>query len=324
MKVLYIGEPQTHEKYLKGIVPSHWLYGACEMERDGHDVIWEQESGELFHDIRLLKTHKPDIVFIPNLNIGHHKLLLAKKALGLCNTPVYAYLHHGRPSRTGIGAKIIRFLLSGVNHLFFLSQKSMAETTAGGYVDADKCSCPDWGPDMDFYGKVPVCDNGRFVSTGKENRDFDILIEAFKQTGAPLTIMTARAHGDNDYSDLKKRCKDISNIEVVITENTGDVYPKMLKAMADARALVCPLMTDRLSYCVGLSTIADAEGLGKQLIITKNPYHDRHRIKDFNQVVSVQDWVDAINGINKKFKNGNSTGISMQSAYEQMSKVLFG
>lgn len=54
--------------------------------------------------------------------------------------------------------------------------------------------------------------------------------------------------------------------------------------MADAKALVCPLRQDKLNYCVGLSTIVDAEGLRKPLIITQNPYHSKERIQSFHVV----------------------------------------
>ena len=98
-----------------------------------------------------------------------------------------------------------------------------------------------------------------------------MLIDVFKETKAPLKIITAQSHAGSDYTNLKEKCAPISNIEVIITENSGEVYPMMVKEMANAKAIVCPLRQDKLNYCVGLSTIADAEGLGKPLIITKNP-----------------------------------------------------
>ena len=58
---------------------------------------------------------------------------------------------------------------------------------------------------------------------------------------------------------------------------------KMINEMANAKALVCPLLQNKLNYCVGLSTIVDAEGLRKPLIITRNPYHSRKRL-DFSVV----------------------------------------
>ena len=44
MKILYIGTPYNHDLWKEGKNPSHWLYGACEMEEDGHEVIWKQEQ----------------------------------------------------------------------------------------------------------------------------------------------------------------------------------------------------------------------------------------------------------------------------------------
>ena len=41
MKILYIGTPHNHDLWKEGKNPSHWLYGACEMEEDGHEVIWD-------------------------------------------------------------------------------------------------------------------------------------------------------------------------------------------------------------------------------------------------------------------------------------------
>ena len=324
-RILYIGEPETCALYADGKVPSHWLYGAAEMEREGHTVQWAAERPSLFNDMALIRRYSPDIIFIPNLNLNNHRLLLALKAMGLVRIPVYAYLHHGRPDAAGVRGALTRFLLSGVDHLFFLSEKSMRETIDSGMVAAQRASCPGWGADMDFYGKVTTTDGGRFVSTGKENRDFDILIEAFRITGAPLTIMTTLKHGANTYDTLADKCRGIDNIELVITENTGNVYPSMLTAMASARALVCPLLRDHLDYCVGLSTIADAQGLGKPLIITDNPYHDSRRMTDNTiRVTTLEQWVDAIRRLSASAVPSAAPTATMSAAWQKMKTTMFG
>lgn len=323
MKILYIGEPQTYLKYRKEIVPSHWLYGACEMEKDGHTVIWEKERSNFMNDMNLVKRHRPDIVFIPNLNFHNHLVLLLLTALKIYRTPIYAYLHHTPMRQNGLKLGLFGLLLRGVKHLFFLSERTKSEVIRSGVIDSKKCSLPGWGADEDFFSKVSTTDRGYFVSTGKENRDFDILIEAFRQAGAPLRIMTAKSHGGNNYEYLVEKTKSISNIQVVITENTGDVYPQMLEAMANAKALVCPLRKDSLTYCVGLSTIADAEGLGKQLIITRNPYHEAKRIKPFYVVETVEDWIEAIRQIEHTNIAPTSLSYSIQIAYAQMKTIMF-
>ena len=296
-KILYIGTIDTYNYYKEGKNPSHWLYGAVEMEKDGHKVIWEQESSDLWNDYKLIKQHQPDIIFIPNLNLHNHKLLLLLSALGIYRKPVFAWLHHEPQRKKGIQAIIYSILLSGCKHLFFLSEKTMAVIVTHGLVKKEKCSILQWGADSIFYNNIKTKNTGYFVSTGKEQRDFNILIEAFKKTGAPLKIITCKSHAGNNFENLPDRCNGITNIEVIITENSGEIYPQMVQAMANAQALVCPLRQDKLNYCVGLSTIVDAEGLRKPLIITHNPYHSEERMHSFHVVKTLEEWIEAIHSI---------------------------
>ena len=92
----------------------------------------------------------------------------------------------------------------------------------------------------------------------------------------------------------------------------------MLEAMAHARALVCPLRKEKMHYCVGLSTIADAEGLGKPFVITRNPYHDEERVAGFNVVDTVEDWCKALKGL----KVPRVSAYSMEKAYGQMKSKM--
>lgn len=317
MNILYIGRKETYVYYKKGLNPSHWLYGAVQMENDGHLIFWEEENKTFFNDLRILTGKSIDMIFIPNLNLHNHLLLLTLSSLHILRTPVYAFLHHEPKEKHGFKSYLYKFLLHGCKHVFFLSQRSMDETVAADMLGKDQCSVPGWGPDMEFYSSFPKSDNGFFVSTGKENRDFDILIDAFQRTGLPLKIITSKSHAGNNYEDLPDKCKGIKNIEIIITENSGEVYPMMVKEMANARALVCPLRTDRLNYCVGLSTILDAEGLQKPLVITRNPYHDEERMKKFNVVESVEDWVDSLENLKKT--NESDT---IEVCYEKMKPIM--
>lgn len=317
MRILYIGTPHTYQLYKEGKNPSHWLYGAVEMEKEGHQVIWEKETSSLLNDIKLVHKYNPDLIFIPNLNIRNHLLLLCLKRIGLIKKPIIAYLHH--TPKSGKVSILYSFLLKALNHCFFLSAKTMEETIQGGYLSKEKCSEPGWGPDMDFYNKIEKADGDYFISTGKENRDFDLLIEAFKETKAPLKIITAQSHAGNDYTNLKEKCASIPNIEIIITENSGDVYPMMVKEMANAKALVCPLRQDQLNYCVGLSTIVDAEGLNKPLIITHNPYHSDNRINHFNIAGNEQEWIRAITSLRR---SNNISISSIQECYQNMKPFI--
>lgn len=324
-EILYIGEPQSSVALLRrGEIPSHWFYGAVEMERDQRQVIWAQEKSGLFNDLRLIFKYNPKHIFIPNLNVRNHLVLLLLKALGLVRIPISAYLHH-TPMSGGVLRRLFnKYIFRGVDHLFFLSKETMQDLITMKALATSRCIVPGWGPDQIFYDKIEVSKGDYFISTGKENRDFDVLIEAFQKVGAPLKIITAASHGTMDYRFLIEKCKNIPNIEVSIVENSGANYQQMLKLMAGAKALVCPLLQDKLNYCVGLSTIADAEGLNKPLIITRNPYHDSDRMRDFVQVTSVEEWIDAIDKIHyDKINQKPRSTYSMKTAYDNMRAIMF-
>lgn len=318
MRILYIGTPDTYRLYKEGKNPSHWLYGAVEMEKDGHNVIWEKETSTLLNDYKLLKKYAPDLVFIPNLNIRNHAFLLFLKRIGIYRKPIIAFLHH--TPKSGKVGFIYSFLLKALKYCFFLSSKTMEETISGGYLPKHKCSVPGWGPDIEFYNKYRTNeDNGYFISTGKENRDFDLLIDVFRETKQPLKIITCKSHAGNNHEDLVEKCKDIPNIEVFITENSGDVYPYMVSEMSKAKALVCPLRQDKLNYCVGLSTIVDAEGLDKPLIMTRNIYHSDETKELFNIVNTKNEWNEAIANLKK---NNGVHFSSINDCYENMKRFI--
>lgn len=324
MKILYIGTPHNHDLWKKGKNPSHWLYGACEMEEEGHEVIWEQERYNMFNDLNLIKQYNPDIIFIPNLNLQAHKLLLLLATFNRIRIPIFAYLHHTPNANNRIKQRAYQLLLKGIKHLFFLSELTMQESIESRYIQKEKCSVPGWGADESFFSRITPHNGNIFISTGKEQRDFDILIKAFKATGAPLKIITCKNHAGSNFEDLPKQCKNIPNIEVIITENSSDIYPQIVNVMANAKALVCPLRSDKLNYCVGLSTIADAEGMCKPLIITHNPYHSEKRIQSFHVVKTLEDWVEAI------YKEQTSpqkpipqSQYNMQKCYKKMKAIMF-
>lgn len=59
----------------------------------------------------------------------------------------------------------------------------MKETIERGYIQEKKCSVPGWGPDMDFYNKVPKkMANGLF----QQGKKTVTLIYLLKLLNAPV------------------------------------------------------------------------------------------------------------------------------------------
>jgi glycosyltransferase involved in cell wall biosynthesis len=112
-----------------------------------------------------------------------------------------------------------------------------------------------------------------------------------------LKIWTCDSHAGEDYSYLANIVKNKRNINVQLGENSGSRFREMLFLMSEARIIVCPLQKDKITYCVGLSSIADSIALGIPVIITRNPYHsidvDREKIGII--VDSEDEWIAAVN-----------------------------
>lgn len=126
MKILYVNEsPEVRERYERGQIPSHWFYGAVEMEKDGHEVVWCKEDRHFTYDLSLILKCQPDIIYLPNLNIKNHLLLLLLTWLHIIRIPVYAYLHHAPKVNEGLKTRLYKILLPALKHVFFLSEKSM-------------------------------------------------------------------------------------------------------------------------------------------------------------------------------------------------------
>ena len=296
---MYIGTPQTYKLYKEGKNPSHWLYGAVEMEKSGHVVYWEKEKQALLNDVKLYFKYRPDIIFIPNLNLRAHLLLLLVSSVKLVRKPIFAYLHHSPVHFKGIWKRIFKFAFRGINHLFFLSELTMKETINAGFVHPLKATYIRWGADIDFYKQFDnVKEDDVFVSTGKENRDYNMLIDVFKKTNKKLKIITCKKHADREYTSLEERRGNAKNINVTLIENSGSAYPSLVREMKKSKFILCPIIPGAITYCVGLSSILDAEALGKRIIITSNPYHDDTRLK-FSIVCKNQtDWERCITSNN--------------------------
>lgn len=297
MKILCIDNKVTYNLWKKGIAPAHWIYGVSIMEKEEHIVINEEYHGaklsKLLIDIYYYLKHRPDIIYFPFIHPADHALLFLFRALRILKCPIVGIVH-----RTPRNNKIFRFIIKGIDHAFFLSPKNRKEVIELGMIPENKTSDAQWGPDLDFYAPYRNIETSDYyISTGKENRDYDIIVSAFKKTNAKLRVLTCHKHAGSSYDYLLNY--QSKNIQIELSENSGTNFSSYLQEMAHAQVLVCPLKTEKLNYCVGLSTIADAIALAKPLIITNNPYHYLSATEEgigFG-VSTEKEWLEAINKI---------------------------
>lgn len=85
-----------------------------------------------------------------------------------------------------------------------------------------------------------------------------------------------------------------------------------------------PITDRQINYCVGLSTIVDAEGMCKPLIITQNPYHSKKRIQSFHVVKTLEDWIEAIHKEQTSTQESiPQSQYNMQQCYKNMKAIMF-
>lgn len=125
-------------------------------------------------------------------------------------------------------------------------------------VEESKFRCMNLGI-SDVSGEYEVSDNGRLLSAGRSNRDYDFLIASLKDTEISLDIIC-------DTIDYE------SNGKIQIYKNIeGKAYYKML---AQCHAVIVPIKDENISS--GQLVILQSMMMGKPIITTKSCSSDAY------------------------------------------------
>ena len=135
-----------------------------------------------------------------------------------------------------------------------------------------------------------------FISTGRENRDFDLMINAFAKTNAQLELYTNRINYDNNYESLEAYLNKYPNVNIQFVDKSNDTTLRLAQRTAECRCVMIPLMKNHVNYCVGLTSIIEAMAMGKPIISSPNPYSPVDITKERIGIVAdtLDEWVAAI------------------------------
>lgn len=260
--------------------PGHILYGLTHFERNGIVPVihrykafasrWRLMLYNLVTILRCRETY--DVLYATSYR--GIELLIFLRALGLYRHPIALWHHQAVPASRGfLKSRLSRLFYKGIDCMFFFSQRLIDDSLRTGKVDASRLHLIHWGADLDFYDHILRQNQGRktydFISTGKENRDFRTLLDAFRNTGLPLEVFTTRSHGDNHYDTILNQYAGSPNIHVHIT---GGIIPYALALdVAASRAVVISCLN--FPYTVGLTTLVEAMALSLPVISTRNPWY---------------------------------------------------
>lgn len=264
-KILCIDDnPVAYNLYHRGVYPSHFLYGVIEIEKADFEIVIVKTPKSYKEWVQIVSHIKPDLIYILFFSDIHIPLLWLKLIKKIV-VPIVVLSH--KTLSYGKRTYYKKYLFNQINHCFFLSPKNMLESK----ISKDKSEQLFWGPDLDFYNKFETKDEGFYLSTGKENRDFKKLIEHFNTIDKTLIIRTA-PHAGISYEYLK-RIKHNDQIIISILEKDDNTTMKLAEECSRCSCVVISLLQEAIGYCVGWSSCVEAMALGKPILSTYNPYY---------------------------------------------------
>ncbi|MFO1153010.1 MAG: glycosyltransferase [Rhodospirillales bacterium] len=286
--------------------PNHHLWATVQLEAAGYPtsiIPFDAKSAlarlsdacKIFGDLgqqwyALTHMAEYDVLYAAHQN---PLLLLALcRRLGLFPKPIISVLHRSY-GRSRAARLFVTAFLRGYDTLMTVTREiATAMRTNGRWSDARLTALP-WGLDVPAFDRAiegvatDTGENRHFMSTGKTNRDFHVLVEAFRQVpGAALRVYhgtdnaaamaardAARALGDaganmafrqlnfNDWREIARINKQAYAILIALDLESAAPYANGfgLTALLDAMAAGRPIIITRTAYPV---IDVEAEGIG--------------------------------------------------------------
>jgi glycosyltransferase involved in cell wall biosynthesis len=266
-----------YEKWKKGLLPGHLLYGATHLPELGIQVIYHRPVLTPYRWKLSLHTawviwrqrKRYDAVYASTFR--GLELIIFLRAVGLFPHPIICWHHQPAvTARNPFREALARIFYKGLDETVFFSQKLIDDSLKTKKIRPDHAHVVHWGADLEFYdrlmGSMPeVCHRG-FVSTGKELRDMPTLVNAFNRTKEPLDIYICKVDRGFNYEQLFNSLSLHSNVRVhYISGNVID--PLARKVYLSACAVIC---CRESNYTVGLTTVVEAMALGIPVICSRN------------------------------------------------------
>jgi glycosyltransferase involved in cell wall biosynthesis len=214
-----------------------------------------------------------DLIYAPCGSQTHFLQYL--RAIGWLKIPVVTLMHHPFPKGKldFLRGWQRRLFMQGADRLPSLSQ-ALADDLQGRGCPAYKLEAMPWGADMDFYGPWQRPGSG-VIATGRTGRDFKTFALAACRSACPSTIICLRGHLDTvDVSVTGGlRVIEAPDEQPVPGQKRGWMkYPELCSHMRAHSAVAIPLFAQE--SLAGVTSLMDAIGLGRAVLMTRNPHVD--------------------------------------------------
>lgn len=232
------------------------------------------ELGDLQQQVYAIKLSKSaDVVYAPCGTQTH--LLQYLRAVGLFKLPIITLLHHPFPKGKLDFLRIWqrKLFTRGADRILTLSEALVLDLSAQG-VPAQKLQTLTWGADLDFYGPWEPPGQG-VIAAGRTGRDFKTFALAALSCGKSATIIGLEGHLDDPafHAGPHLRIIQARNEQPVPGEDKGWMkYPQICHHIRAHAVVAIPLYAQR--NLAGLTSLMDALGLGRAILMTRNPFID--------------------------------------------------
>lgn len=196
------------------------------------------------------------------------------RACGIVRTPLVAIAHH--PPVHGrlawLRRVFFRWETRGTDRFPALSNGVARDVRSHsgriGTASDHYSSILNWGPDLDYYTRFAAAGPGAgVIATGRTGRDWLTFGRGATQANTATRLFCPTSDVRPEFAEFGP------NVQVHAQRDESELpYPKLLPVLAGARAIAVPLaIGPALS---GLTSITDALGLGKPLLVTRHPLLD--------------------------------------------------
>lgn len=257
--------------------PEHILYGLTHFRKNGIECVlhpyryFPSRLRLMFYTLwTVLRCPEPyDVLY--GTSYRGLELIIFLRALGIYRKPIAIWHHQAIPCTTNwFKNQISKFFYKGLDCLFFFSQTLIQDSLQAKKFPARNMHLIHWGADLEFYDSLleqKAETTAEFISTGKENRDFETLLQAFQGLSAHLDVYSPTANGDAHYENTLHKYQHCENITIHFVD--GIIPYELAKKVMEAKIVVIPCLD--LSYTVGLTTLVEALALGLPILSTRNP-----------------------------------------------------
>lgn len=329
--ILNVGYGRTtlREMYAAGNMSSRLFYGLIELEDkyDVEQVNYDSRAGVIgLIRSNLRVTRTCDFIYMTYLYEQPLILISFLKSLGFYRHRKIIAVSHKR-LKTGknvLERFIYQLVYRHIDMFFFHSQQNLDDSVALGLTERKKTCFFYWGDELFYVDRTYKMSMGNFfISTGRENRDFDLLIHAFSKTDADLELYTNRINYANNYESLAEYQGQYPNVKIEFVDKSNDTTLRLAQRTAECRCIVIPLMKSHVNYCVGLTSIIEAMAMGKPIISSPNPYSPVDIVKERIGMVAdtEEEWVAAIQFIQNYPEEAMAMGKRARRLAEQYYNV---